>query len=251
MEGSFRRRTSTFSTPWCVTTPSCPRASPCGAAALAPWASATNSPPATLVAKTPATTPPAPLGRSHAFSARTAGARPPTLTWALARAPTSCCSTRCPRRCARSAMPSRMNCTAPPSGADPSAFPQQGPDLSGWAPAGTSAQGMRPPMTAQPRLAARRQPATAAGKTRLGPTFRSGPASRGVSLHCPDFGELISPISGKGSSFVELAGIEPASSSADPGLLRVQSVLSLFSAPALAQTRRRQAQSGKSPDQPS
>jgi hypothetical protein len=43
---------------------------------------------------------------------------------------------------------------------------------------------------------------------------------------------------------VELAGIEPASSSVEPGLLRVQSVLSLFSAPALAQTRRRQAQSG-------
>jgi hypothetical protein len=50
---------------------------------------------------------------------------------------------------------------------------------------------------------------------------------------------------------VELAGIEPASSSVEPGLLRVQSVLSLFSAPALAQTRRRQAQSGKSPDRPS
>ena len=43
---------------------------------------------------------------------------------------------------------------------------------------------------------------------------------------------------------VELAGIEPASSSVEPGLLRVQSVMSLFSAPALAQTRRRQAQSG-------
>ena len=36
---------------------------------------------------------------------------------------------------------------------------------------------------------------------------------------------------------VELAGIEPASSSAEPGLLRVQSVRSLFSAPALARTR--------------
>ena len=50
---------------------------------------------------------------------------------------------------------------------------------------------------------------------------------------------------------VELAGIEPASSSVEPGLLRVQSVTSHFSAPALALTRRRQAQSGKSPDQPS
>jgi hypothetical protein len=50
---------------------------------------------------------------------------------------------------------------------------------------------------------------------------------------------------------VELAGIEPASSSAEPGLLRVQFVLSLFSAPGLARTRPRQAQSGKSPVQPS
>ena len=50
---------------------------------------------------------------------------------------------------------------------------------------------------------------------------------------------------------VELAGIEPASSSVEPGLLRVQSVMSLFSAPALAQTRRRQAQSGLSPAHPS
>ena len=33
---------------------------------------------------------------------------------------------------------------------------------------------------------------------------------------------------------VELRGIEPRSSSVDPGLLRVQSVMSLFSAPALA-----------------
>ena len=49
---------------------------------------------------------------------------------------------------------------------------------------------------------------------------------------------------------VELAGIEPASSSVEPGLLRVQSVMSLFSAPALALTRRRQAQSGKVPITP-
>jgi len=41
---------------------------------------------------------------------------------------------------------------------------------------------------------------------------------------------------------VELAGIEPASSDADPGILRAQFVVSLFSAPALARTRRRQAQ---------
>jgi hypothetical protein len=40
---------------------------------------------------------------------------------------------------------------------------------------------------------------------------------------------------------VELAGIEPASSSVEPGLLRVQSVMAFLSAPALAQTRRRQA----------
>ena len=50
---------------------------------------------------------------------------------------------------------------------------------------------------------------------------------------------------------VELRGIEPRSSSVDPGLLRVQSVMSLFSAPALALTPRRQAQSGKSPAHPS
>ena len=41
-------------------------------------------------------------------------------------------------------------------------------------------------------------------------------------------------------SRVELAGIEPASSSVEPGLLRVQSVIVVFSVPALAQTRRRQ-----------
>ena len=58
-------------------------------------------------------------------------------------------------------------------------------------------------------------------------------------------------ISAKTPLFVELAGIEPASSSVEPGLLRVQSVLSLFSASELARTRPRQAQSGKSPDQPS
>ena len=50
------------------------------------------------------------------------------------------------------------------------------------------------------------------------------------------------------SAFVELRGIEPRSYGAESGLLRVQSVWSLFSAPALEQTRRRQAQSQKSPD---
>jgi hypothetical protein len=43
---------------------------------------------------------------------------------------------------------------------------------------------------------------------------------------------------------VELAGIEPASSSVEPGLLRVQSVLFVFSVPVLALTRHRQTQSG-------
>jgi hypothetical protein len=43
--------------------------------------------------------------------------------------------------------------------------------------------------------------------------------------------------------WVELAGVEPASSSVEPGLLRVQFVLSLFSAPALPRTGRRRAQS--------
>ena len=47
---------------------------------------------------------------------------------------------------------------------------------------------------------------------------------------------------------VELRGIEPRSYGAESGLLRVQSVMSLFSAPALGQTRRRRAQSQKSPD---
>ena len=51
--------------------------------------------------------------------------------------------------------------------------------------------------------------------------------------------------------WVELAGIEPASCGAVPGLLRVQFVLSLFSAPALPRTGRRRAQSGKSPGRPS
>ena len=41
--------------------------------------------------------------------------------------------------------------------------------------------------------------------------------------------------------FVEVAGIEPASFSASPGLLRAQLAL-LFSAPAITQARRRQAQ---------
>lgn len=53
------------------------------------------------------------------------------------------------------------------------------------------------------------------------------------------------------TTMVELRGIEPRSSSVDPGLLRVQSMEAIFSAPALAQTRRRQAQSGLSPDHPS
>jgi hypothetical protein len=43
-------------------------------------------------------------------------------------------------------------------------------------------------------------------------------------------------------SFVEVAGIEPASFSASPGLLRAQ-LAALFSAPAIMQARRRQAQS--------
>ena len=42
---------------------------------------------------------------------------------------------------------------------------------------------------------------------------------------------------------VEVAGIEPASCSDEPGLLRAQLVLSFYSAPALAPARRRQAQS--------
>lgn len=46
---------------------------------------------------------------------------------------------------------------------------------------------------------------------------------------------------------VELAGIEPASSSVEPSLLRVQSVMSLFSAPVLAQTRHRRAQPTRCP----
>jgi len=41
---------------------------------------------------------------------------------------------------------------------------------------------------------------------------------------------------------VELAGIEPASFDVNPGILRAQSAMSLFSAPALVRTRRRQAQ---------
>jgi len=41
--------------------------------------------------------------------------------------------------------------------------------------------------------------------------------------------------------FVEVAGIEPASFSASPGLLRAQ-LAALFSAPAITQARRRQAQ---------
>ena len=57
------------------------------------------------------------------------------------------------------------------------------------------------------------------------------------------------PCAGLGSSTlrnlllrrVEVAGIEPASFSASPGLLRAQLAV-LFSAPAITQARRRQAQ---------
>ena len=50
------------------------------------------------------------------------------------------------------------------------------------------------------------------------------------------------PCTGLGSAdFVEVAGIEPASFSTSPGLLRAQLAL-LFSAPAITQARRRQAQ---------
>lgn len=52
------------------------------------------------------------------------------------------------------------------------------------------------------------------------------------------------------STLVELAGIEPASFGVEPGLLRVQSAVAFCSAPALALTRRRQAQSQKSPARP-
>ena len=41
---------------------------------------------------------------------------------------------------------------------------------------------------------------------------------------------------------VEMAGIEPASNGAEPGLLRVQ-FAALFSAPAITRTSRRRAQS--------
>ena len=79
---------------------------------------------------------------------------------------------------------------------------------------------------------------------------RSGSRSRGLGhggAGATSTGEPAKtpPILRRPLAGVELAGIEPASSSVEPGLLRVQSVMSLFSAPALAQTRRRQAQSRK------
>lgn len=52
------------------------------------------------------------------------------------------------------------------------------------------------------------------------------------------------------STLVELRGIEPRSSSVERSLLRVQFVRSLFSAPGLARTPPRRAQSGLSPGQP-
>ena len=70
----------------------------------------------------------------------------------------------------------------------------------------------------------------------------------GGRFHAPNpfsFGlaPLASPVRGDVtvSKSVEVAGIEPASSSASPGLLRAQPAL-LFSAPALTQARRRRAQ---------
>jgi site-specific DNA recombinase len=80
---------------------------------------------------------------------------------------------------------------------------------------------------------------------------RSKTAPKG-GLACLD-AVLAAVTSSHGSSndrLVELAGIEPASSSVEPGLLRVQSVMSLFLAPVLAQTRHRRAQSTRCPSCP-
>lgn len=89
----------------------------------------------------------------------------------------------------------------------------------------------------QALIAQSAQQKTARPGTRTGGSVSNSSATEGQG--CPP------------STVVELRGIEPRSSSAVSGLLRVQSVLSLFSAPLLAQTRQRRAQSGKSPAHPS
>lgn len=88
-------------------------------------------------------------------------------------------------------------------------------------------------------------------------------AARAMARHVPKCNRATpkgSPVAhlaqifqGQGSNtvyLVELRGIEPRSSSVDPGLLRVQSVMSLFSASGLARTRPRQAQSRNGPAHP-
>ncbi len=71
------------------------------------------------------------------------------------------------------------------------------------------------------------------------------------TVHAPEDDETPGQKMAGGSKthlLVELPGIEPGSSGAESGLLRVQCVRSLFSASVLGRTRHRQAQSRKSPD---
>ena len=66
--------------------------------------------------------------------------------------------------------------------------------------------------------------------------------------HCP--ATTLRVVRWPSSSGVEVAGIEPASSRGEPGLLRAQLTVALFSAPALVSARCRQAQYQLSPDRP-
>ena len=78
-------------------------------------------------------------------------------------------------------------------------------------------------------------------------TNTPGPEDPSVLLTEADPGQLSVAQGSTPNPWVELRGIEPRSSSVEPGLLRVQSALSLFSAPGLAQTPPRRAQSARCP----
>ncbi len=97
------------------------------------------------------------------------------------------------------------------------------------------------PAPPQPSRRSPRRPRSAAGGRCEGRGYAEGPAA--VS-GCRAFGSHGVRGSGaaRGLHAVEMAGIEPASNGAEPGLLRVQSA-ALFSAPEITRTSLRRAQS--------
>lgn len=92
-------------------------------------------------------------------------------------------------------------------------------------------------------------PPTAAPRRRVGPTRFPVPDHRASKApHNARRPRTVTRTVRGLRGSVELPGIEPGSSGAESGLLRVQCVMALFSAPVLGRTRHRQAQSRKSPD---